>query len=145
MAYIPGNGSMITWGSGSPMATANNTTPSLWGRGLQRDVVYLSTNIALVYEPKCGGGELRGLSKSVQLYTGAEINFGDLTPYLTYVVRPHKPKECNPWDEVETTAKESRQRKKAKQFLLVEDITVYKVALKNTLKVPVEDTLADAV
>jgi hypothetical protein len=46
---------------------------------------------------------------------------------------------------IETTAKESRQRKKAKQFLLVEDITVYKVALKNTLKVPVEDTLADAV
>jgi hypothetical protein len=31
-----------------------------------------------------GGGELWGLSQGVQLYTGAQINFGDLTPYLTY-------------------------------------------------------------
>jgi hypothetical protein len=30
---------------------------------------------------KCGGG---GLSHWVQLYTGAQVNFGDLTPYLTY-------------------------------------------------------------
>jgi hypothetical protein len=30
------------------------------------------------YEPKCGGG-----CGVVQLYTGAQINFGDLTPYLT--------------------------------------------------------------
>ncbi len=29
-------------------------------------------------------GELRGLSQWVQLYTGAQINFGDLIPYLTY-------------------------------------------------------------
>ncbi len=48
------------------------------------------TNSALVYEPKCGGrGELRGLSQwvrtvRVQLWTEAQINFGDLTPYLTY-------------------------------------------------------------
>ncbi len=42
-------------------------------------------NIALVYEPKCGGrGELISLSQWVQLYTGAQINVGDLTPYLTY-------------------------------------------------------------
>jgi hypothetical protein len=27
---------------------------------------------------------LRGLSQRVQLYTGAQINSGDLTPYLTY-------------------------------------------------------------
>ncbi len=42
-------------------------------------------NSALVYEPKCGGseGELRGLSRWVQLYTGAQINFGDLALYLT--------------------------------------------------------------
>jgi hypothetical protein len=45
----------------------------------------LLTNSALVYEPKCGGsGELRGLSQRVQLYTGAQINTGDLSPYLTY-------------------------------------------------------------
>ncbi len=31
-----------------------------------------------------GGGEWRSLSQWVQLYTGAQINFGDLTPYLTY-------------------------------------------------------------
>jgi hypothetical protein len=38
-------------------------------------------NSALAYEPKWWGvGELRG-----QLYTVAQINFGDLTPYLTYV------------------------------------------------------------
>ncbi len=43
------------------------------------------TNSALVYEPKSGGrGELRGISQWVQLYTGAQINFGDLTPHLTY-------------------------------------------------------------
>ncbi len=40
---------------------------------------------ALVFVPKCGGeGELRGLSQGVQLYTWAQTNFGDLTPYLTY-------------------------------------------------------------
>ncbi len=43
------------------------------------------TNSALVYEPKCGRrGELRALSQWVQLSTGAQINFADLTPYLTY-------------------------------------------------------------
>ncbi len=45
------------------------------------------TNSARIYEPKCGGetGWLWGLSQRVQLYTGAQINFGDLTPYLTYL------------------------------------------------------------
>ncbi len=43
------------------------------------------TNSALVYEPKDGGrGELRGLCQWVQMYTGAQTNIGDLTPYLTY-------------------------------------------------------------
>ncbi len=51
------------------------------------------TNSALVYEPKCGGiggGGVRGgmvaggSSQLEQLYTGAHINFVDLTPYLTY-------------------------------------------------------------
>ncbi len=55
------------------------------GRGLLRDVVYLGWPIAPSYaSPNAGGGgELRGLSQWVQLYTGAQINFGDLTPYLT--------------------------------------------------------------
>ncbi len=54
--------------------------------GLQRDVIYLDWPIAPSYmSPKCrGGGELRCLSQWVQLYTGAHINFGDLTPYWTY-------------------------------------------------------------
>ncbi len=48
------------------------------------------TNSALVYEPKSGGeGELRGLSQWVQLYTGAQINFRDQTPYLTYAFTEH--------------------------------------------------------
>ncbi len=47
------------------------------------------TNSALVYESKCGG-EGGGVARSqpmstVQLYTGAQINFEDLTSYLTYV------------------------------------------------------------
>ncbi len=49
------------------------------------------TNSTLVYEPKCGGrGGLRGLSQWVQLCAnahGAQINFGDLTPY-TYERKP---------------------------------------------------------
>ncbi len=55
-------------------------------RGLQRDVVYIGWPIAPSYmSPKAGeGGELWGLSEWVQLYTGAQINFGDLTPYLTF-------------------------------------------------------------
>jgi hypothetical protein len=38
--------------------------------------------------PNAGGGEGRvaGYSQWVQLYTGAQINFGDLTPYLTYAL-----------------------------------------------------------
>ncbi len=44
------------------------------------------TNSALVYEPNCGGGgELRGLSQWVKLYTGTLINFGALAPNLNYV------------------------------------------------------------
>ncbi len=44
------------------------------------------TNSALVYEPKCGGQGMRGLSQWVRpgCTHGAQINFGDLTPYLTY-------------------------------------------------------------
>jgi hypothetical protein len=40
---------------------------------------------ALVYEPKCGGGGGCGVSGNEYSYThGAQIDFGDLTPYLTY-------------------------------------------------------------
>ncbi len=43
--------------------------------------MYLSCPIALVYEPRCGG------AVSVNEYScahGAQLNFGDLTLYLTY-------------------------------------------------------------
>ncbi len=42
------------------------------------------TNIALICKPKWGGGGVRGLGQWVQLYTGAQINFEDLTPSFTY-------------------------------------------------------------
>jgi hypothetical protein len=64
-----------------------DTSIHVWYAGrLQRDVVYLGWPLAPSYmRPKAGkGAELRGLSQWVQLYTGAQINFGDLTPYLTY-------------------------------------------------------------
>jgi hypothetical protein len=57
-------------------------------RGLQRDVVYLLNDLysALVYEPK---GEGKGVvawpqPMSTAVQDGALINFGDLSPYLTY-------------------------------------------------------------
>jgi hypothetical protein len=56
-------------------------------RGLQRDVVYLGWPIApsnmspTQMRGTGGGGELRcRLSQRVQLYTGAQINYADLTP-----------------------------------------------------------------
>ncbi len=54
-----------------------------WNQGVKKRWL---TNRALVYDPKCeGGGEgLRDLSQWVQLYTGAQISSGDLTPFQTY-------------------------------------------------------------
>jgi hypothetical protein len=46
---------------------------------------------ALVYDPKCGGrgGENGRASANENSCThGAQINFGDLTPYLTYAPHP---------------------------------------------------------
>jgi hypothetical protein len=43
------------------------------------------TNSTLVYEPKCGGrGVLRVSGNAYSCTHGAQINFGDLTLYLTY-------------------------------------------------------------
>ncbi len=45
------------------------------------------TNSALVYEPKCGGGENCEVPANEYSCThGAQINFGNLTQYLTYAV-----------------------------------------------------------
>jgi hypothetical protein len=42
-------------------------------------------NSALLYEPKWGGGGGCGvLANEYSCAHGAQINFGDLTPYLTY-------------------------------------------------------------
>jgi hypothetical protein len=50
-------------------------------RRSQRDVVYLGS---LVYEPKCGVWGVAGSQPmSTAMHHGAQINFGDLTSYLT--------------------------------------------------------------
>jgi hypothetical protein len=46
------------------------------------------TNSALVYEPKWGGAGLRGPTNRYSCAHGAQINFGDVIPYLTYVQHP---------------------------------------------------------
>ncbi len=60
----------------------------------QGDVVIFSWPIgALVYEPKMrgeGGVNAWPMSSRVRLYTGAQINFGDLTPYLTFACIGHR-------------------------------------------------------
>ncbi len=45
----------------------------------------LLTNSALVYESKCGGGGGCGVSANeYSCAHGAQINFGDIPPYLTF-------------------------------------------------------------
>ncbi len=55
-------------------------------KGLQRkDVVYLGWPISPSYiSPNAGGGEIAGSQPIIQLYTGAQINFGELILYLTF-------------------------------------------------------------
>ncbi len=49
------------------------------------------TNSAIVYESKWGGGGWsQPMSTAVHMWHGAQINFGDLTPYLTYAVNLSK-------------------------------------------------------
>ncbi len=42
------------------------------------------TNSALVYEPKCGGRDFGASTNKYSCAHEVQINFGDLTPYLTY-------------------------------------------------------------
>ncbi len=58
---------------------------------LTGDYKEMSSILANQIASKCGGGWSCGISASqwVQLYTGAQINFGDLTPYLNYVRSPN--------------------------------------------------------
>ncbi len=85
------------------------------------------TNSARVYEPKCGGREgLRGPSQWVQLYTEAQIIFGDLTPYLTYGIN------------VSLGAKGTRGRKQLGPLLLVWIFKWLNRRQKNTKKLMVD-------
>jgi hypothetical protein len=62
-------------------------------RGSQRDVVYLGLPIAPSYmSPNAGGWGGGGCGVSANGYNcahGAQINVGDLTPYLTYALYIH--------------------------------------------------------
>ncbi len=62
-------------------------------RWLQRDVVYLGWPIAPSYmRPNAGGGR-GGVAVSQPMSTaGAQINFGDPTPYLTYSMLGNEPR-----------------------------------------------------
>jgi hypothetical protein len=47
--------------------------------------IFWLTNSALVYKPKWGGGGGGGVSANDYSWAhGAQINFGDLTPYFSY-------------------------------------------------------------
>jgi hypothetical protein len=81
----------LTTGIRNPMVW--NSIKFFWyvmsnnSRGHKRDVVYLGRPIVPSYmSPNAGGGGAGPLSQWVQLctYCRARINFGDLTPYLTY-------------------------------------------------------------
>jgi hypothetical protein len=70
--------------------TARTLTPQGDGLGklvqgvtLRCRLSYL-TNSALVFEAKCGGGGVAGSQPMSTTVPGAQINFEDLTPYLTY-------------------------------------------------------------
>jgi hypothetical protein len=72
---------------------------TLWGvpynQGVTKSRLFWQTNSALVYEPKCGGEGGCGVSANEYSFThGAQINFGDLTPYLTYAYNPSKVRKC---------------------------------------------------
>ncbi len=51
-------------------------------------IAYMSPNAG-------GGGELRGFSQWVKLYTRTKINFADPTPYLTYGCKPRIAGGCS--------------------------------------------------
>jgi hypothetical protein len=83
------------WGlslSSTLCAQAHRTVQYMYLRGHKRCRLSWLTNSALVYEPICGGGGGVGgkfagsqpMSTAVHKAHRAQINFGDLTPHLTY-------------------------------------------------------------
>ncbi len=65
----------------------------LWARELQRNVVYLGWPIAPSYRlwalMRGGGGGCGASANEYSCAHGAPINFGDLTPYITYGISCH--------------------------------------------------------
>ncbi len=81
----------LSGGTFSKLSKSFRFTPRLSAgllrRGLQRECRLSGWPIAFSYmspNAEGGGGKWRGLSQWVQLYTGAQINFGDPTSYVTY-------------------------------------------------------------
>jgi hypothetical protein len=75
-------------GRNDPKKTKSKNRGILLHQGFTNRCGLLGWPIAPSYmSPNAGGGwELRSLSQWVQVYTGAQMNFGDLIPYLTYVL-----------------------------------------------------------
>jgi hypothetical protein len=72
------------------MCRQSKISNSAWAVAIARGVtkrcrLSWQTNSALVYEPKFGGrGRVSASANEYSCTHGAQIKFGDLTPYLTY-------------------------------------------------------------
>ncbi len=74
-------------------STENRKDLNVAPQGVHKEMSYCRlcwlTSSALVYEPKCGGGGVAGgvSAKEYSCAHGAQIIFGDLTLYETYVAQ----------------------------------------------------------
>ncbi len=68
------------WVAGGVTSPPSTPSSQWFRRSQKRCLLSRLTNSALVYDPKCGG------PMSTAVHMGPKINFGDLTPYLTYAV-----------------------------------------------------------
>ncbi len=83
--------------------TARNSNSWYFTKGLQRDVVFYGWPIAPSnMSPNAGGrGGIAGFWPMSTAVHRGPINFGDLTPYLTYVLHKHILKK-SPWKSYST-------------------------------------------
>ncbi len=73
-----------------------STSSRVQAGGFKQMSSILADHSAFVYEPKCGGGNI-GVSGSqpiVQVCTGAQINFGDLTPWFQQYLQSTEHRPC---------------------------------------------------